>query len=40
LFPIGKHFVLDPYYEHQNSTGNKKHNEVYDQVGLALRIYF
>jgi hypothetical protein len=40
LFPVGKHFVLDPYYEHQNATGNKKHNEVYDQVGLVLRMYF
>ena len=40
LFPIGKHYVLDPYYEHQNSTGNKKHNEIYDQVGLVLRMYF
>ncbi len=40
LFPIGKHYVLDPYYEHQNSTGNKKHNESYDQVGLVLRMYF
>jgi len=40
LFPIGKHYVLDPYYEHQNSTGNKKHNEVYNQLGLVLRLYF
>jgi Protein of unknown function (DUF2490) len=40
LFPMGKRFELDPYYEHQNSTGNKKHNEVYDQFGLVLRMYF
>lgn len=40
LFPLGKHYELDPYYEHQNSTGNKKHNESYDQVGLVLRMYF
>lgn len=40
LFPIGKHYVIDPYYEHQNSTGNKKHNESYQQAGLTMRLYF
>lgn len=39
LFPIRKHAVIDPYYEHQNSTG-KKPNQSYDQAGLSLRLYF
>jgi hypothetical protein len=39
LFPVRKHTVIDPYYEHQNATG-KKPNQSYDQVGLALRLYF
>ena len=39
LFPIGKHFQFDPYYEHQNSTG-KSPNQQYNQLGLMLNIFF
>ena len=39
LFPIGKHFELNPYYEHQNSTG-KSPNQLYNQLGLMLNMYF
>jgi hypothetical protein len=39
LFPIGKHFELDPNYEHQNSTGSSP-NQVYNQFGLILNMFF
>jgi len=39
LFPIGKHFELNPYYEHQNETG-KSPNTLYDQFGLMLNMFF
>jgi hypothetical protein len=39
IFPIGKHFQLDPYYEHQNQTG-KKPNEQLNQFGLVLSLFF
>ena len=39
LFPIRKHFELDPYYEHQNNTG-KKPNSQLNGIGLTLNIYF
>jgi hypothetical protein len=39
LFPIGKHAVLDLYYEHENDTG-KKPNQSNNYVGLALQLYF
>jgi hypothetical protein len=39
LFPIGKHFQFDPYYEHQNSTGNSP-NQVLNQFGLILNMFF
>ena len=39
LFPIGKRFEFDPYYEHQNNTG-KSPNQQIEQLGLALRIFF
>jgi Protein of unknown function (DUF2490) len=38
-FPIGKHFEFNPYYEHQNNTGNSP-NQVYNQLGLMLNMYF
>ena len=38
LFPMGKHFELDPYYEHQNNTG-KYPNEQIHGLGLRLDIY-
>jgi len=39
LFPIKKHFELDPYYEHQNNTG-KKPNSQLNGIGLILNMYF
>lgn len=36
--PLGKHFDLDPYYEHQNNTGKKKNGQV-NALGLTLDIY-
>jgi hypothetical protein len=38
LFPIKKHFELDPYYEHQNNTG-KSPNRQLNGIGLILNIY-
>jgi uncharacterized protein DUF2490 len=39
LFPIGRHFELNPYYEHQNNTG-KSPNQQLNQLGLILNIFF
>jgi hypothetical protein len=39
LFPIKRHFELDPYYEHQNNTG-KKPNSQLNGIGLILNMYF
>lgn len=39
IFPIGRHVQLDPYYEHQNQTG-KRPNDVLDQVGVVLNLFF
>jgi len=38
-FPIGKHFDLNPYYEHQNQTGSSP-NQQYNQFGLMLNIFY
>ena len=38
LFPAGKHFAFDAYYEHQNITGTRP-NEQLNQFGLILAIY-
>jgi hypothetical protein len=38
-FPIGHHFSLSPYYEHQNQTG-KSPNQQYNQFGLILNIFY
>lgn len=38
LFPIGTHFQLTPYYEHQNNTGKSPNTQLHG-VGLALDIY-
>jgi hypothetical protein len=38
-FPVGKHIVLNPYYEHENDTG-KKTNRSNNYIGLALQLYF
>lgn len=39
LFPLGKHFELDPYYKHQNNTG-KSPNRQLNGIGLILDVYF
>jgi hypothetical protein len=39
MFPLGKHVELDPYYEHQNSTG-KSPNHQFNQLGLILSLFF
>jgi hypothetical protein len=39
LFPMGKRFSLDAYYEHQNIT-TKRPNEQLTQIGLILNLYF
>ena len=39
IFPIRKHFQLDPYYEHQNQT-SKRPNEQLNQFGVVLNLYF
>jgi hypothetical protein len=38
LFPIKKHFELDPYYEHQNNTG-KSPNRQLNGFGLTLNVF-
>lgn len=39
LFPIGKHYQFDSYYEHQNIT-SKRPNEQLHQFGLIFNIYY
>jgi Protein of unknown function (DUF2490) len=39
LFPFGKHFEFNPYYEHQNNTG-KSPNQQLNQLGLMLNLFF
>jgi hypothetical protein len=39
LFPVGKRFSLDAYYEHQNITG-KQPNKQLHQLGLILNMNF
>jgi hypothetical protein len=39
LFPIRKHFELNPYYEHDNNTGKSPNKQV-NSIGLALYLYF
>jgi hypothetical protein len=39
LLPLGKHVELDPYYEHQNNTGNHPNQQV-NAGGLILDLYF
>jgi hypothetical protein len=38
IFPMGKHFQLQSYYEHQNNTGKAPNKQVHG-LGLALDIY-
>jgi hypothetical protein len=39
LFPVGKHYEFNPYYEHQNIT-SKRPNQQLNQFGLILDLYF
>jgi hypothetical protein len=39
LFPAGKHFEFNTYYEHENNTG-KRPNQQTNSIGLALYLYF
>jgi hypothetical protein len=39
LLPFGKHYQLDPYYEHQNIT-SKRPNQQLEQFGLIFNMYF
>ena len=38
LFPMGKHFQLKAYYEHQNNTGKRPNKQLHG-LGLTLNIY-
>ncbi len=38
MFPLGKHFELDPYYEHENNTG-KSPNQQVNAAGLVLDLH-
>lgn len=38
LFPIQKRLEFNPYYEHQNNTGNAR-NLQFNQLGLILSLY-
>ncbi len=38
LLPIGKHFQLKAYYEHQNNTGKRPNTQLHG-LGLTLNIY-
>jgi hypothetical protein len=38
LIPIGKHFQLNAYYEHQNNTGKHPNSQVHG-LALTLNIY-
>jgi hypothetical protein len=39
IFPIRKRAEIEPYYEHQNDTGNAPNRQV-NAFGLALSFYF
>jgi hypothetical protein len=39
LLPLTKHVQLDPYYQHENSTGTRP-NQQKNAAGLILRLYF
>ena len=39
LFPIARHFEFNPYYEHQNNTGDSP-NQQLNQLGLMLNMFF
>jgi Protein of unknown function (DUF2490) len=39
IFPIGKKVELNPYYEHQNSTGASPNQQI-NALGLILNVFF
>lgn len=39
LLPVGGHIEFDPYYEHENNTGNHPNQQV-NAAGLVLNLYF
>lgn len=39
LLPLSKHIQLDPYYQHENSTGTRP-NQPKNAAGLILWLYF
>jgi hypothetical protein len=39
LFPLGRRFEFNPYYEHQNNTGTSP-NQQLNQLGLMLNMFF
>jgi hypothetical protein len=38
IFPLGSHLEINPYYEHQNSTGQRP-NQQTNALGLILNIF-
>jgi hypothetical protein len=38
LFPIRRHMEIEPYYDHQNSTG-KAPNQQLNQIGLIFNVF-
>ena len=39
LLPLGRHFELDPYYEHDNNTGLQPNQQI-NAAGFILSLYF
>ena len=39
LLPLGKHVGFNPYYEHENNTGQSP-NQQLNQLGLILSLWF
>jgi hypothetical protein len=39
IFPVGKKIELNPYYEHQNSTGLSPNQQI-NALGLILNLFF
>jgi hypothetical protein len=39
LLPLGRHFELDPYYEHDNNTGPQPNQQI-NAAGFIFNLYF
>ena len=39
ILPLGRHFELDPYYEHDNDTGPQPNQQI-NAAGFILSLYF